>query len=137
MPGAAAATALALATRALLEQNLRRGQLPPASLLEVTMHRLSIKALKILDGEDRYGLIIESEEDYDEDQVEERNVVEDEESDEDWDNDHLDNDGEEQPEAFQDELNLAEDTEAPKAAKPPKPKHSRPGRPRKNAHPKT
>jgi hypothetical protein len=34
-------------------------------------------------------------------------------------------------------MNLAEDTEEPKAGKPAKVKHNRPGRPRKNANPKT
>jgi hypothetical protein len=44
-----------------------------------------LNCLKILDQEDKNGLIIESEEDYDEDMVEERNVAE-AESDEDWEN---------------------------------------------------
>ncbi len=65
-------------------------------------------------------------------------MIEEEESDEDWDHENYENEEGEQNEAdFDEEMNLAEDTEEPKAGKPAKVKHNRPGRPRKNANPKT
>lgn len=70
MSGPASAAEGTVTALALWEHHLRRGRISLACILEVTVYLFSIKSLKILDGEDRYGLIIESEEDYDEDQVE-------------------------------------------------------------------